>query len=71
MKIDGTSYRSIWLAENGWSFHIFDQRKLPWKLEIMEITTIDQAATAIKDMLTRGAPLFAMTAAYGFSLALR
>ena len=71
MKIDGTSYRSIWLAENGWSFHIFDQRKLPWKLEIMEITTIDQAATAIKDMLTRGAPLLAMTAAYGLCLALR
>lgn len=71
MKIDGVSYRSIWLSGNGWSFHIFDQRKLPWKLEIIEITTVDQAATAIKEMWTRGAPLLAMTAAYGLCLALR
>jgi methylthioribose-1-phosphate isomerase len=71
MKIDGVAYRSIWLSENGWSFHIFDQRKLPWKLEIVEITSAEQAATAIKDMWTRGAPLLAMTAAYGLCLALR
>lgn len=71
MKIDGVSYRSIWLSDNGWSFHIFDQRKLPWKLEIIEVTTIDQAATAIKEMWARGAPLLAMTAAYGLCLALR
>jgi methylthioribose-1-phosphate isomerase len=71
MKIDGVAYRSIWLSENGWSFHIFDQRKLPWKLEIVEITSAEQAVTAIKDMWTRGAPLLAMTAAYGLCLALR
>jgi methylthioribose-1-phosphate isomerase len=71
MKIDGVAYCSIWLSENGWSFHIFDQRKLPWELEIVEITSVDQAATAIKDMWTRGAPLLAMTAAYGLCLALR
>jgi methylthioribose-1-phosphate isomerase len=71
MKIDGVSYRSIWLSDNGWSFHIFDQRKLPWKLEIVEITTVDQAASAIKEMWARGAPLLAMTAAYGLCLALR
>lgn len=71
MKIDGISYRSIWLSENGRSFKIFDQRKLPWKLEIVEITSVDQAATAIKEMWTRGAPLLAMTAVYGLCLALR
>jgi methylthioribose-1-phosphate isomerase len=71
MKIDGIYYRSITLAENGWSVKIFDQRQLPWKLEIVELTTATQAATAIREMWTRGAPLLAMTGAYGLCLGLR
>ncbi len=71
MKIDGVSYRSIWLSDNGWSVKIFDQRHLPWRLEIVELTASDQAAAAIKDMWTRGAPLLAMAGAYGLCLALR
>jgi methylthioribose-1-phosphate isomerase len=71
MKINGVAYRSIWLSENGWSVKIFDQRALPWKLEIVDLKTADDAARAIKDMWTRGAPLLAMTAAYGLCLALR
>ena len=71
MKIDGKPYRSIWLSENGWSVHIFDQRQLPWELKIVELTTPEEAAVAIKDMWTRGAPLLAMTGAYGLALALR
>ena len=71
MKIDGKSYRSIWLNENGWSVHIFDQRELPWQLKIVELKTPQDAAAAIKDMWTRGAPLLAMTGAYGLALALR
>ena len=71
MKIDGKSYRSIWLSQNGWSVHIFDQRQLPWELKIVELTTPVEAAVAIKDMWTRGAPLLAMTGAYGLALALR
>lgn len=71
MKINGIHHRSIALAENGWSVRIFDQRQLPWKLEIVELTTATQAATAIRDMWTRGAPLIGATAAYGLALALR
>ncbi len=71
MKINGTYYRSITLSENGWSVKIFDQRKLPSKLEIVEITSADMAAKAIREMWTRGAPLLAMTAAYGLCMALR
>jgi methylthioribose-1-phosphate isomerase len=71
MKINGVSYRSIWLSDNGWSVNIFDQRKLPWELEIVELRTAADAACAIKEMWTRGAPLLAMTAAYGLCLALR
>jgi methylthioribose-1-phosphate isomerase len=71
MKINGVHYRSIALAENGWSVRIFDQRQLPWKLELVELTSVSMAATAIRDMWTRGAPLIGATAAYGLCLALR
>jgi len=71
MKIDGTHYRSIWLSENGWSVRIFDQRQLPWRIETVELTSVETAARAIKEMWTRGAPLIGATAAYGLSLALR
>jgi methylthioribose-1-phosphate isomerase len=71
MKIDGVHYRSIWLSDNGWSVRIFDQRKLPWRVEITELTSVEMAARAIKEMWTRGAPLIGATAAYGLCLGLR
>src|SRR3569833_1399851 len=71
MKIDGVHYRSIWLSDNGWSVQIFDQRQLPWRVEITELTCVEMAARAIKEMWTRGAPLIGATAAYGMCLGLR
>ena len=72
MKVDGVAFRSVWVdAEDGWSVRIFDQTKLPWALEILRLTTHDQAAHAIKSMQVRGAPLIGAVAAYGLCLALR
>src|SRR5580700_2210698 len=72
MKVDGTSFRSVWLdAVDGWSVHILDQTKLPWALEILRLTTCNEAAHAIRTMQTRGAPLIGAVAAYGLCLALR
>lgn len=71
MKINGKHYRSIEVNEDGWSVRIFDQQKLPWELVNLKLETIDQAAYAIKEMQTRGAPMLAMTAAYGMCLGLR
>lgn len=71
MKIDGKHYRSIELNEDGWSVRIFDQRKLPWELVHVHLTEMEQAARAISEMWTRGAPMIAATAAYGLCLALR
>ena len=72
MKIDGIAYRSVWLnADDRWSVHILDQTKLPWSLEVLRLTTRDEAAHAIKSMQTRGAPLIGAVAAYGLCLALR
>src|ERR1700753_2152857 len=72
MKIGGVAYRSIWVDQDDrWSVHILDQTKLPWSLEILRLTTRDEAAHAIRAMQARGAPLIGALAAYGLCLALR
>ena len=72
MKIDGTHYRSVWVnRDDGWRVHIFDQTRLPWTLDVLDLSTIDQAAHAIRSMQTRGAPLIGAVAAYGLCLGLR
>ena len=71
MKIDGRHYRSIWLAEDGWRVELIDQTLLPHELRIQRIETLTGAATAIRDMWVRGAPLIGATAAYGLCLGLR
>ena len=63
--------RTIVLAQNGWSVSILDQRRLPWRIERIELTSAAMAARAIREMWVRGAPLIGATAAYGLCLALR
>jgi len=71
MKIDGISYRSVWVDEDGFSVRIIDQTRLPWTLEILRLVDADQVAQAIRTMQVRGAPLIGATAAYGVALAMR
>jgi methylthioribose-1-phosphate isomerase len=71
MKVSGTPMRSIWLEEDGWSVAIIDQRRLPHALVTERLTTLAEAAEAIRAMHVRGAPLIGATAAYGICLALR
>ncbi|MGE4480581.1 S-methyl-5-thioribose-1-phosphate isomerase [Acidocella sp.] len=72
MKIDGTPYRSIWVDEtDGWSVRVIDQTKLPWNVDLVRLTTLEEMAHAIKAMLVRGAPLIGASAAYGVALAMR
>ena len=71
MNIDGKSYRTIWLADDGWSVDIIDQTRLPHELVIVTLKTLDDAAKAILTMQVRGAPLIGVTAAYGVCLSLR
>lgn len=70
MQIDNTPYRTIWLADDGRTVQIIDQTRLPHEFIIVDMTTVDDAATAIADMLVRGAPLIGATAAYGVALAM-
>ena len=71
MNIDGTPYRTIWLADDGWTVEVIDQTRLPHMFEVIALTNLDAASTAIRDMLVRGAPLIGATAAYGMALAMR
>lgn len=64
--------RTIWLhPEDKGIVQIVDQRKLPHQLVIEDLSSSDQAATAIREMWVRGAPLIGATAAYGVYLATR
>ena len=71
MKIKGRHFRTIWTAADGHTVEIIDQTKLPHQFETVALTSMKGAATAITDMLVRGAPLIGATAAYGFALAMR
>jgi methylthioribose-1-phosphate isomerase len=71
MNVDGKSMRSIWLEPDGWSVGIIDQTALPHRLVTAKLTTLEEAAHAIRAMRIRGAPLIGATAAYGMCLALR
>ena len=71
MKVEGRHYRTIWVAEDGWTVEVIDQTKLPHVFEVLPLKTCEDAARAIEAMVVRGAPLIGATAAYGMALALR
>ncbi len=53
------------------SLYLLDQRYLPEKASFLALNTADEVATAIRDMVVRGAPAIGITAAYGVVLAVR
>ncbi|BAE52927.1 S-methyl-5-thioribose-1-phosphate isomerase [Paramagnetospirillum magneticum] len=69
MKINGTPYRTIWLAKDGRTVEIIDQTRLPHEFVVVPLASLEDAAKSIKDMWVRGAPLIGATAAYGMALA--
>ena len=71
MKVDGRHFRSIWLEPDGWSVGAIDQRRLPHEFVVARMTSVADAAEAIRSMLVRGAPLIGATAAFGVALAMR
>ena len=69
MKVDGKDLRTIWLDQDKKTVKIIDQRRLPHELVLVDLQTVDELITAIKDMFVRGAPLIGATGAYGVYLA--
>jgi methylthioribose-1-phosphate isomerase len=69
MLVNGIPYRTVWLAEDGASVEIIDQRRLPFSFEVTSLRSVDEVAGAIKDMLVRGAGCIGATAGFGMVLA--
>lgn len=68
MNINGQHYRTIWLY-NETTVKIIDQRHLPHRFVIEDLTHVDEAANAIKEMHLRGAGLIGAAAGFGMYLA--
>jgi methylthioribose-1-phosphate isomerase len=71
MQVNGAAYRTIWQADADGTIAVIDQTQLPFAFTQRSLRTVADAATAIRDMIVRGAPLIGVTAAYGVALALR
>ena len=69
MKIDGKHYRTVWKAPGNSSIQIIDQRYLPFRFVVEDLNTVEDVATAIRDMHVRGAGCIGATAGYGMYLA--
>ncbi len=71
MRVSGRAQRTIWREGSDGDVGIIDQTLLPHAFETLRLTTVVQAAHAIRSMQVRGAPLIGVMAAYGMALAMR
>ena len=70
MKVGGKHFRTIWRKpDDECVVQLIDQRFLPHDLVIEEVATVEQMATAIREMHVRGAGLIGASAGYGIYLA--
>jgi len=70
MNVNGKHYRTIWVKEDDDRVvQVIDQRFLPHQFIIEDLTNLDEAARAIKEMHIRGAGLVGATAGFGMYLA--
>ena len=70
MNVDGKHYRTIWMKEDDPNVvQVIDQRHLPHKFVVEDVTTVDEMAVVIKEMHIRGAGLIGAAAGYGMYLA--
>ena len=68
--IDSARYRALEHPAGSRFIDVLDQRALPHAVEVLRIADSGAAATAIRDMIVRGAPLIGAVGAYGLALAL-
>ncbi len=69
MRIHNKQYQTIWIRpDEPRVVQVIDQRMLPFEFKILELTTIEDVFSAIKNMVVRGAPLIGAAAALGMYL---
>src|SRR5256886_7638895 len=70
MKVGGQHFRAIWLHPiNERVVQLIDQRFLPHRFVVEDVSTVEQMADAIRQMHVRGAGLIGASAGYGMYLA--
>ena len=70
MKVNGQHFRTIWLKPDDEAVvQLIDQRFLPHRFVIEDVRSVEQMATAIREMHVRGAGLIGASAGYGMYLA--
>jgi len=70
MKVGGQRFRTIWLhPTNERVVQLIDQRFLPHRFVVEDVSTVEQMADAIRQMHVRGAGLIGASAGYGMYLA--
>ena len=70
MLVNGKHYRSVWVSRTDRKIiQVIDQRYLPHKFVIEDLSSLDEVITAIKEMHVRGAGLIGATAGFGMYLA--
>jgi methylthioribose-1-phosphate isomerase len=70
MNVNGMQFRTIWIKPgNDKVVQAIDQRDLPYKLSVEDLKSVNDVATAIKEMHVRGAGLIGAAAGYGMYLA--
>ncbi len=70
MNVNGAPTRTIWPVARERAVDIIDQTTLPHAYRTLRLSTLEDAAHAIRGMQGRGAPLIGATAAYGVALAI-
>ena len=71
MRVRGRSYQTLWETPDAAGLEVIDQRQLPHRFVTMTLTTPHDAATAIRDMVVRGAPLIGAVAGHSVHLGVR
>ena len=70
MQVEGKNYQTIWIhPEHKNVVQIINQKLLPFRFEIKDLSTPEDVFIAIKDMEVRGAPLIGAAGAMGIYLA--
>ncbi len=69
MKVGEQELRSILFdpAHPG-EVQVIDQRELPWRLEVVTLSSAEEVYLAIRDMMVRGAPVIGALASFGMYL---
>ena len=67
MRVNGIAYRSVWIEDG--VVKMIDQRRLPFRFDILSLTTPQETAEAIRSMAVRGAGAIGVAAGYAMAQA--